>query len=150
MNDEFQAIAECIMEQRPDIDLHNVDSLQAWFQRCYINAIKDNSTLYSCMTTNSVYKELTLPLQTSENGTQEPSFNNRYLTEDIPFGLVVMRGIAEIAGVKTPHIDLVIKWSQEKIGKEYLKDGELTGHDLHETRCPQRYGLFSLDAILGS
>ena len=32
------------------------------------------------------------------------------MTEDVPYGLVVIRGIAEIVGVETPSIDKLLTW----------------------------------------
>ena len=78
-----------------------------------------------------------------------PNFRYRYITEDLPYGLTVLKGIAEIAGVPTPKMDHVIEWAQEKIGKSFIVNGKLTGSDLNITRCPQRYGFNTLDGILG-
>jgi hypothetical protein len=83
------------------------------------------------------------------NGKYLPDFNHRFLTEDVPFGLVVIRGIAEIARVPTPCIDKVLSWCQDKLGKEYLVGSRLTGKDLATTRCPQRYGCATIIDILG-
>ena len=64
-------------------------------------------------------------------------------------GLVVTRGVAELAGVPTPHMDDVILWCQDMIGKEYLGvDGKLNGKDLNSTRAPQRYGFTDLDTFM--
>ena len=63
------------------------------------------------------------------------------MTEDIPYGLVVIRGIAEIVGVETPNIDKVLLWSQEKMGKEYLVNSKIQGKDVEKSRAPQRNGL---------
>ena len=40
------------------------------------------------------------------------------LTEDIPTGLVVIKGIALLAGVETPRIDSLLYWCQERIGEK--------------------------------
>jgi len=78
-----------------------------------------------------------------------PDFGHRFLAEDVPFGLVVIRGVADIAGVPTPRIDEVLSWSQERLGRKYLVSSGLTGRDLSTTRCPQRYGFTTLPEILG-
>ena len=65
-------------------------------------------------------------------------------------GLVVTRGIAELANVLTPNMDLVIVWCQKMMGKEYLVGGKLIGHDLHSTRAPQRYGFTDLDDFMAT
>lgn len=38
------------------------------------------------------------------------------LTEDVPYGLIVIKGIALLAGVDTPYIDRQLYWCQEKMG----------------------------------
>ena len=86
--------------------------------------------------------------ETAENSFV-PDFSHRYLTEDVPYGLVVIRGIAEIVQVDTPTLDKILLWAQEKIGKEYLVGTKLQGKDVLSTRAPQRYGLTTLAAILG-
>ena len=41
------------------------------------------------------------------DGLLEPNFNMRYMTEDLPHGLAVLRNIAELCNVKTPMMDTV-------------------------------------------
>jgi len=60
----------------------------------------------------------------------------------------VTRGIAELAGVPTPHMDDVIMWCQQVMGKEFLVDGKLCGKDLGITRSPQVYGCKDLDTFM--
>ena len=55
-----------------------------------------------------------------------------------------------IAGVKTPHMDDVIMWSQEVMGKEYLKDGKVAGKDIDSTRAPQHFGFDDLDKFMAA
>jgi len=74
--------------------------------------------------------------------------NTRYLTEDLPFGLLVTRGIASVVGVDTPMIDEVITNTSTWIGKEYLIDGKLIGRDVMTTRAPQRYTIDSLEGLV--
>ena len=51
-----------------------------------------------------------------------PDFGTRYLSEDMPYGLVVTRGIAELADLPTFMIDRVITWAQVHLAEEYLVD----------------------------
>lgn len=84
----------------------------------------------------------------SDDGKFLPNFKYRYMTEDISFGLAVVKGIADIAGVDTPSIDKVLYWAQGILNKEYVVNGRLVGKDVGETRAPQRYGLITLKDIL--
>ena len=149
ISDEVIAVTKAIMSQRQRVDLTNVDSLYDWFQRCYVDDIADKSTLYSSIKTNSAYNGLTHPMKKTEDGKLVPDFKYRYLAEDIPCGLAVIKGIAQVAGISTPQLDRILLWGQEKLGKEYLLNGKMAGKDVGETRSPQRYGLKTLDEILG-
>lgn len=66
------------------------------------------------------------------------------MSEDVPYGLVVTRGIAELAGVETSKMDELLMFCQKMSGKEYLKDDKVCGKDIGETRSPQRYGYTDL------
>ncbi|NOR40102.1 MAG: hypothetical protein GQ537_02700 [Gammaproteobacteria bacterium] len=97
------------------------------------------STLY--VKTGSPFKKVT-----NGNG-WEPDFSNRYFTEDIPLGLCIYKGVADIAGVNTPVIDTVISWAQGHMGKEYILNGTLSGRDVSETNAPQRFGIHSIGQL---
>lgn len=51
------------------------------------------------------------------------SFKSRYITEDLPFGLVPIRKLAEAANVKTPVIDAVIALSSVINETDYMEEG---------------------------
>jgi hypothetical protein len=78
-----------------------------------------------------------------------PNFAYRYLSEDVPFGLVITRAIAELANVATPAIDEVISWAQSKMEKRYLTRGKLEGPDAKDLPIPQNYGVSTLADLIG-
>jgi NAD/NADP octopine/nopaline dehydrogenase, alpha-helical domain/Ketopantoate reductase PanE/ApbA len=149
VSDEIVATSRQIMAGYPDADLSQVISLYDWDVGCYSSYITDKTNLITAMRTNAGYAGLTHPMIETADGKYVPDFNHRFLTEDVPFGLVVIRGVAEIADVPTPFIDTVLCWCQETMGKEYLVGSRLTGKDIGATRCPQRYGLTTMEDILG-
>ncbi|MFN0108228.1 MAG: NAD/NADP octopine/nopaline dehydrogenase family protein [Blastocatellia bacterium] len=149
ISEEVVAISQQIMKKHPQVDLAQVIPMYDWDIGCYGNDIQDKTNLMTALRTNSGYVGITHPMTQTNDGKYVPDFNHRFLTEDIPFGLVVIRGIAEIVGTPTPRIDEVLKWCQQKLGKEYLVDSKLSGKDLITTRCPQRYGFTTLAQALG-
>ena len=56
----------------------------------------------------------------------------RYFTEDIPFGLLLIKAFAEKTETATPHIDKILYWAQNVMDKEYIIDGKLIGKDCQE------------------
>lgn len=150
VSEELVATAARIMDLRPDVDLTRVIPQYQWEIDYYGESIGDRTSLMTALRTNAGYAGITHPMLETRGGSYCPDFGHRFLSEDIPFGLVVMRGVAELAGVPTPFIDSVITWGQERLGGHYLEAGRLTGRDLASTRCPQRYGMRDLDAVLGT
>lgn len=144
MSAEMQALSQAVAGQTPEFDPGQVVPLYNWLLRAYPNQISDGSTLRRAFNTNRAYTGLRLPTRPAGSNTFAIDFTARYLSEDVPFGLVVVRGIAELVGVATPTIDRVITWAQERLQKEYLVDGRLAGAHLSETRAPQTYGILDV------
>jgi hypothetical protein len=121
-----------------------VRDVRADLADCYGSAIKDPSTLYSLLRTNAAYAGIYHPMKPAAPGGAAgwvPDFHSRLLSEDVPCGLVAIKGVAEILGVPTPWIDRVVVWAQEKLGKEYIVDGRLAGADVAASDAPQRFGI---------
>ncbi|MGK3734020.1 MAG: hypothetical protein ACI8RD_006179 [Bacillariaceae sp.] len=151
ISDEVLELKRVLVEKYPSLDLSSLHHVREWMLRSYGDDIKDKSSIYKMLQTNKGYDGLTHPMRevdTSDGKKYMPNFNYRYFSEDVPMGLVVTRGIAELAGVPTPNMDDVILWCQEKMGKEYLTHGTLTGKDLSTTRAPQTFGFTDLDTFL--
>lgn len=147
MSDEVVATSRRIMAEYPEVDLSQVVPMYEWDIAHYSGHIKDKINLMTALRTNTLYEGRTHPMIRTEDGRYVPDFNHRFLLEDIPC-LVVIRGIAELAGVETPNIDMVLRWGQEKLKKEYLVGSKLTGKDVATTRCPQRYGFTRIEELL--
>ncbi|XP_052774594.1 opine dehydrogenase-like [Mya arenaria] len=146
VSNEVVATAKEIERQNNELDMSAVIHVLNWYRLYYSEQISDDSSLRSCMVTNSAYNGLLHPMKKVEGG-YVPDFNFRYTAEDVPFGLVVMKGIAECVGMKTPTLDEVIVWAQEKLGKEYVVGSRLKGKDVGETRAPQAFGFTTINDL---
>jgi hypothetical protein len=140
LSDDVQAIRARL---GTTLDLAAVRPLAEWLLHSYGHAIKDPSYLRSAFVTNQAYAGLRAPVREMAPKQYVPDFSARYLAEDVPFGLAVSRAIADLAGVQTPAMDRVIAWAGERLGKDYL------GRDTELARIPQKYGLDSLERLLG-
>jgi hypothetical protein len=147
MSDEIQTLRIALQERYPALDLSAVRPIGEWLKRSYQSSIADDSTLQSRFATNRSYAGLLAPMHNVETGFI-PDFQARYLSEDVPYNLLVTRGVAELAGVNTPGIDQVIVWAQRCLNKEYLVNGKLSGKDMPATRAPQRYGFEKIDHFM--
>ena len=147
VSDEILTLTEKIKSLNRSVNLENVKSLKDRLLDSYKGSIADESTLQKCFNTNSAYQGLLAPVKRKGDDFY-PDFQARYLTEDVPFGLIVTKSIAQLVKVETPMIDEIILTISKWIGKEYLKKGKLTGKDIGDTRIPQKYGIKKFEKIM--
>ncbi len=70
-------------------------------------------TLYETLRGNSAYASIDAPR----------TLNHRYLTEDIPTGLVPISELGRAAGVPTPYIDIIIELGNMMLNVDFRKHG---------------------------
>lgn len=115
---------------------------------CYVYKEPKDSNLQRFFQTNAAYKGFRCPLIPAASGKGfVPDFSNRYFTEDIPCGLCLYKGLADIAEVDTPKIDSIIYFCQKYMRKEYVVNGKLVGKDVGETSAPQKFGIRTIDDL---
>jgi NAD/NADP octopine/nopaline dehydrogenase, alpha-helical domain len=145
---EIIGIAQRLTALHPTVDLSSVLPKYDWYLKTYGPGIADKSSLMTAIRTNASYAGIKHPMIEVAPGEFVPDFDHRFLAEDIPFGLAVSRGIAELVGAPTPAIDTILRWSQALSGRDYLGRRGLSGPDVAVTRRPQRYGLTTTHDIL--
>jgi len=146
MSEEVLAIKDALERALQPFAMLNVVHLSRWLSQTYAGEITDASNLMRKFKTNKGYQTLKVPVIEHGQGYVIDT-KARYLTEDLPFGLVVTRGIGSLVGVKTPTIDEVINNTSAWIRKQYLVEGKLVGRDIMTTRAPQRYGIKSAEDL---
>jgi hypothetical protein len=145
MSDDIQNLAASLAAALPGFNPAEVLPLYDWVCRAYAGDIGDDSSLLSAFTTNHAYAGLRVPVRATQDGRYQVDFTARYLAEDVPYGLVVVRAIGRLAGVATPELDSVITWAEERLNQRYLQGDAYRG-----TRAPQRYGLHRLAQLAES
>ena len=135
------------MEERCGIELlKDVPDIGEFVLSVYGDVIEDRSSLKQIFRTCDGYKGFGTPMLEVEGG-WIPDFNSRYFTEDIPHGLCIYRGIADLLDMELPVIDEVLAWAQGLMGKEYIVDGRLAGKDVGETYAPQVFGATTIEDV---
>src|SRR4029453_17785249 len=146
---EATAVARAIEAQsRGVLDLSGVVPVHEWLQSSYSHVTADSTSVATCFRTGPIQARKA-PMIEVGPGRFVPDFAYRYLSEDVPFGLVITRAIAELANVATPAIDEVISWAQSKMEKRYLTRGKLEGLDAKDLPIPQNYGVSTLADLIG-
>lgn len=145
VTEEMSDIATALSAKFPDMDFSGVSTMQQWLIDHYSEQIEDTRSLLTCLKTNKAYDGLVHPMTKIPDGKYIPQFGYRYLREDVPYGLLVIRQIADMVGVKTPVVDEVIIWAQSKLGSEYLNDNKLCSVDRAHGRLPMAYGINTIE-----
>ena len=74
----------------------------------------DASSLASKLRSIKAFKGILAPMKAVEGG-YVPDFNDRYFSEDFPYGLSFICRIAHKHGTETPIMDRICQWGMEKI-----------------------------------
>ena len=149
MSAEIAAVVAAIRARYPPgalvDDMSSARPVRSWFLDSYGHDPNlDKTSTATMMRTNPAYRGLTHPMRfmerkksgdvssrDSENSADPgakllvPDFSHRYVAEDVGYGLAVMRGVAELAGVPTPTVDAVIVWAQKQAGLSFLVEREI-------------------------
>jgi len=120
--------------------------IHAWLRRVY-GHLCETSTIAASFRTGPI-KARKAPMLEVRPGKFVPNFGYRYLSEDVPFGLVATHALAEIADIKTPAIDEVITWTQSVLNRNYIAGGRLQAADTSELPIPQNYGITNLTELI--
>jgi opine dehydrogenase len=87
-----------------------VFSAQAWLRESY--QLKEAS-LYEMLQSNPAYQGISGP----------QDIHARYITEDVPTGLVPMEAFAQLYGIPTPTISALISIANSLIGADFRASG---------------------------
>lgn len=113
----------------------------------YGNQVKDKTNMKTVFATNQGYASVKFPMKPVEGGVVI-NLESRFFWEDIPYGLCILKDIAQMIKVKTPHIDRLIEWHQKFMNKKYIVDGKLSKEAIKETGCPSKYGIKDIEKLL--
>lgn len=149
---ERYLVVETIRERYPDSSdrLKDVKPLSELTIELYGDQVKDTTSLQTIFATNAAYRWFKVPVMPLPDGTGViPDHNSRLFHDDIPFGLCIIKDLAELLELPTPMIDKVISWHQRLMGKEYIVGGKLRGRNVSETPLPSQLGFDNMNNLLG-
>jgi hypothetical protein len=142
------AIAERIQQAAGGaVSLSGVLSIHDWLRLSYPKQTVDTSTVARCFRTGPLQARKA-PMTEIAPGNFVPNFAYRYLSEDVPYGLVVSKAIAQLAGIGTPAIDTVLRWAQRKLKARYITRGQIDAAGVAGLPIPQNAGITDVDRLI--
>jgi hypothetical protein len=92
------------------------------------------------------------PVVQNDKGDFVLDSNFRFFKDDIPYGLLIAKSIAQLLKVETPFIDEVIEWAQNLRGESFIQDGKINRDYCMRQKLlcgiPEVYGLTKLKDIV--
>lgn len=85
----------------------------ARIERGYLSIEDENVPLNKLFNDSPVFSQIHGP----------NSVDNRYLTEDIAYGLVLWSSLGKVIGVETPNIDAIIAIASTILEREFFEEG---------------------------
>jgi hypothetical protein len=148
LSSEAIAVADALRTRSAGaLSLEHVQPVHDWLQASYGDVTADSRTVATCFRTGPIQARRA-PMIEERPGKFVPNFQYRYLTEDVPYGLVVTRAFADLVTVETPTIDEVISWAQRVLNKVYLIGDRLEGRDMADLPTPRNHGIFSVADLI--
>lgn len=112
----------------------------------YDGQISDKSSLKRIFNTNIGYSRVPFPMIPVDKSGEKVTLNlnARFFWEDVPYGLLILKEIGQLVGVKTPNIDRMIIFHQKFMPVKYIdeKTGEILDNDaVKASGAPRVYGI---------
>ncbi|WP_348920668.1 NAD/NADP octopine/nopaline dehydrogenase family protein [Enterococcus rotai] len=130
-----------IILKMPELDLSEIKTIREHYESPTAKAMTDK------IKSISSFRNIISPMKQLSDQTFVPDFTSRYFTEDLPFGLLIIKGFGLITEVETPEADKIILWSQKWLNKEYLTNEGKPGQDFFVSGVPQAYGIKTLEDV---
>lgn len=147
LSNEIQVIKHKILSLFPDLDLKAVIPLGDRIISQYGSMVKDRTNLRTIFTSNTGYRLMKVPMVRDKDGYMV-NVKARIFTEDIPFGLCVLKGLAEMLDIEVPFVTKAIEWHQKLMGVEFVVNGKLNKKMIQQTGAPQRFGFEDINSLI--
>lgn len=151
LDDDYSTIRDAIRKRFPDRPFH--------YMLTYLDLEKLNhntnrvDVLDSFRGSAQLAAIKTPTLEDPKDGSHRLNTECRFFTDDIPYGLLIAKSIAEMLGVATPFIDEVIMWAQTMRNENWLTadkkiDMGCALRGKYSSGIPQAYGLTQVEDLL--
>ncbi len=150
LSEEIRQAGKAFQTVMPEIETDRILTPEEWMLDSYEDVIEDKTSLAAMLRTNQAYKGIHAPVKQTERGTFQVDYSARYITEDVPYSLLVTRTLAKMAEVKTPLTDRVIETLGQWSGYPYLENCERAMELAGRSRLPFFFGKREIADLAGA
>lgn len=149
LDDDYSTVRDAIRKHFPDRTFKYMLNYLDLEQFVYHSNAQD---IKRSFTESQTLGQIKTPVMHLDDGSYMIDKHCRFFTDDIPYGLLVAKWIAEQLGVKVPFIDEIINWVQELRDERFLTEENKIDLDAclkgNTSGIPPSYGIHSVGDIL--
>lgn len=138
---EYDSELQEICNRMKPLNLEEIISLKIYYESATAEAMTKK------LQSIKAFEVVEVPLIEKE-GKFYPDFNSRMFLEDFPYGIAIIKYFGILTNVKTPAIDKILKFYEDKQGICYFNEDESPGPNFKESGIPANYGLNNLESII--
>jgi hypothetical protein len=145
---DYEKIRQAIIALHPEKDFRYMLDYLALERFSYKS---NNTDIRESFVNSQTLVSIGTPVVQNDEGLWEVDRNHRFFLDDIYYGNMIAKWMAEKLGISTPTIDEILHWSQQVRGEEYIDDDNnllVNSADLAEPfKCgiPSVYGFDSIE-----
>ena len=109
---EIQLIKAEMLRRFPGLCLDAAIPAGEWVCKQYGDQVVDKSSVRTIFATNRAYRKFKVPVK-KVGDKVFVNFEARILTEDIPFGLCILKDFAEMLDLEVPFMTKTLEWGQK-------------------------------------
>lgn len=147
ISEEIHEVAYKLSIINQDVEYDKVLCIEDWLKNSYGSLIKDNSSLERMFCSNEAYQGLKVPVVKLNNGLNAPDYKCRYIREDVPYGLLVTKSLADLVDVEVPMINEVIDNLGGWTGYDYIGSLNNARRLCDKSRLPVFYGINTVSEL---
>ena len=146
---DYEVIRQAIRAKFPD---KKFEHMLGYLELEKLNHKSEHVDILSSLKDSAQLASIKTPSAEGADGRYYLDTNFRFFKDDIPYGLLIAKSLAEMLMVDTPFIDEVIGWAQELRGENFLVDGKINRafcfSDKYLCGIPEVYGLKKIEDLV--
>ena len=136
MDEEFQIIVSKL-----GIGNNNFPSILSYYES------NDAASLTDKIQNISAFSDILTPM-IGDGPYYLPDIGSRIFQEDIPYGLVIIKSLGNLAKIATPNIDMVLFWSQKLMNRSYYRDSWNEGKDIVNSSSISNFTISNINELV--
>lgn len=150
LDDDYTKVRDAVRKHFPELPFKYMLS---YLELERLSHTSENTDIKASLKESKQLGLIKTPTFEGDDGKRLLDINCRFFTDDIPYGVLIAKWIAEELNVETPFIDELITWVQTVRGESFLtEEGKINKEfclkDKFTSGIPPSYGINSVDGIL--